>query len=289
MIEAPVAGLDSPSPGSNSPSPGSNRPSSGSNSPIPGSNRPIPNATPSDSMPGPAQCFPPLHDLSRVPEGPVLVVAPHPDDEIIGCGGAIALHSRRGDPVHVALVSGGEGGGDAEERLSESRKAAARLGSSEVTCLGAQDGAVADDPGVAARIERVIRRVSPRVVYAPSPFEMHADHVATLDAVARALAGRDETVLLLFEVNAESMCSFLLDITPVHAAKREALTTFASQIGSIDIVEKADARNRARTVNVDIPEVTHAEAFLQLRAADVPAVRRQLADLAGLLGLPSAG
>lgn len=236
-------------------------------------------------MTAPAQTFPPLYDLAHVPPGPVLVVAPHPDDEIIGCGGAIALHRRRGDEVHVALVSGGEAGGDADVRLSESRKAVARLGSTEVTCLGATDGAVADDTGVAARIRRVVERVAPSVVYAPSPFEMHPDHVATLDAAAVALAGRDDLSLLLFEVNAECMASFLLDITPVHQAKREALTVFASQRGLIDIVEKADARNRARTVNVDLPAVTHAEAFLQVAPGDVSRVRGMLVELGDLLGL----
>lgn len=240
-------------------------------------------------MTGPAQTFPPLYDLSRVPAGPVLVVAPHPDDEIIGCGGAIALHRRRGDTVHVALVSGGEGGGDADVRQRESRKAAARLGSTEVTCLGAVDGRVRDDPGVAQRIGRVLDRVQPRVVYAPSPFEMHRDHVATLDATARALAGRPDVSLLLYEVNAETMASFLLDITPVSAAKREALTTFASQMGAIDIVAKADARNRARTVNVDIAAVTHAEAFLEIAPADVAALRAAVREVARLIGiLPDA-
>ena len=239
-------------------------------------------------MTGPAQTFPPLYDLTAVPVGSVLIVAPHPDDEIIGCGGAIALHARRGDSLHVALVSGGEAGGDAEVRMSESRKAVARLGSTEVTCLGATDGAVAGDSGVAARIRRVVERVQPRVVYAPSPFEMHPDHVATLDAVAVALGDREDIDLLLFEVNAESMASFLLDITPVHSAKREALTVFASQLGSIDIVEKADARNRARTVNVDIPQVTHAEAFMRVTPASVPDLRRRLVELAELLGLAPA-
>jgi len=238
---------------------------------------------------GPAQTFPPLHDLSRIPPGPVLVVAPHPDDEIIGCGGAIALHSRRGDAVYVALVSGGEAGGDAEVRLSESRKAVSRLGSPEVICLAAVDGAVADDPGVAARIRRVAERVQPVVVYAPSPFEMHPDHVATMDAVGVAFAGRDDLTLLLYEVNAEHMASFLLDITSVHAAKREALTVFASQIGSIDIVAKCDARNRARTVNVDLPDVTHAEGFLRLAPDDVAAARAGVRALARTLGvLPEA-
>ncbi|HTE05755.1 MAG TPA: PIG-L family deacetylase [Planctomycetota bacterium] len=268
---------------------------------------------------GPAQTFPPLHDLSRVPRGTVLVVAPHPDDEILGCGGAIALHVRRGDAVHVALVTAGEGGGDAAARLAESRAAAATLGRTELTCLGAPDGNVAGDGRLVARLAELLAAVRPAVVYAPSPFEMHPDHVATLEAVTRALmaatpatgtpsatggagsSGAARTTpatpagsrglpapaprLLLYEVNAQCMATFLLDITPVAAAKGAALSAFASQLGAIDLVARADACGRARTVNVDLPAITHAEAFLELPAERVALVRAQLVALAETLGI----
>lgn len=237
-------------------------------------------------MSAPSQTFPPLHDLGRVPPGPVLVVAPHPDDEILGCGGAIALHVARGDAVTVAMVTAGEVGGEAAARLAESRTAAAHLGSTELVPLGAADGSVAADTGLAGRIASVIDAVGPGVVYAPSPFEMHPDHVATLDATASALAGRPGIQLLLYEVNTEAMASFLLDITPVAAAKSAALEAFASQIGVMDIVGKADARARARTINVDIRSVTHCEAFLELPADEVGDVRRRLDELARQLHLP---
>jgi LmbE family N-acetylglucosaminyl deacetylase len=231
----------------------------------------------------PAQSFPPLHDLSRVPHGPVLIVAPHPDDEICGCGGAAVMHLRRGDPVHVALVTLGEAGGDAEERLRESRAAARLLGLTEASCLHSRDGAVAADEGLSARLAACIAEVDPRVIYAPSFFEMHPDHVATLYAVVAALGDRRDVTLLLYEVNAEGLASFLLDITPVKGLKRAALEAFASQLDRIDIVEKVDARNRARTVNVDVDGVTHAEAFMEVDAPDVPAMAAKLGELTALL------
>ena len=236
-------------------------------------------------MKEPAQSFPPLLDLSRVPAGPVLVVAPHPDDEIIGCGGAIALHGRRGDAVHVALVTRGEGGGDGAARVEETRASGAGLGLASVTCLEAPDGAVGRDETLAGRLRELIDGLHPRVVYAPSPFEMHPDHVATLHAVAGALGVRDDVLLLLYEVNTECMASFLLDITPVAAAKRTALARFASQTGRIDLVERVEARARARTVNVDLPEVRQAEAFLELRPARVAEAQERLVALAACLGL----
>jgi LmbE family N-acetylglucosaminyl deacetylase len=238
-----------------------------------------------EPAPGPAQTFPPLLDLARVPVGPVLVVAPHPDDEIIGCGGAIALHADRGDPVHVALITAGEGGGDAEARCEESRHSAGLLGRTQVSCLASPDGRVGADAGLVERLAALVEVFGPRVVYAPSPFEMHPDHVATLSATAAALSGREGVTLLLYEVNTECMASYLLDITDVARRKRAALSAFASQLGRIDIVEKADARGRARTVNVDLPDVTHAEAFMELAPDRVAEVRRRLAELAASLQL----
>ena len=239
-------------------------------------------------MKEPAQSFPPLLDLSRVPAGPVLVVAPHPDDEIIGCGGAIALHARRGDVVHVALVTRGEGGGDGAARLEETRASGAALGVASVCCLESRDGEVARDRELPRRLRELLGRLQPRVVYAPSPFEMHPDHVATLHATAGALGLRDDVALLLYEVNTECMASFLLDITPVALAKRAALTAFASQTGRIDLVERVEARARARTVNVDLPQVTQAEAFLELPPARVADVQEKLEALARSLGLHPA-
>ncbi|HEX5009132.1 MAG TPA: PIG-L deacetylase family protein [Planctomycetota bacterium] len=231
--------------------------------------------------------FPPLHDLSRVPVGPVLVVAPHPDDEILGCGGAIALHVRRGDRVHVALVTAGEGGGDPQRRTEESRAAANLLGRTDVTSLGARDGAVAQDAGLPERLEALVARERPVVVYAPSPFELHPDHLATLRATAVALRRGPPPRLLLYEVNTETPATFLLDITPVKQLKRKALETFGSQRGLVDLVEKCDARARARTVNVDLPAVTHAEAFLELAPAAVDDALRRVDALRKALGLPA--
>ncbi|MEO5803562.1 MAG: PIG-L family deacetylase, partial [Verrucomicrobiota bacterium] len=37
----------------------------------------------------------------------VLVIAAHPDDEVLGCGGTIAAHSRAGDQVHVVIMAEG--------------------------------------------------------------------------------------------------------------------------------------------------------------------------------------
>src|SRR5262249_21043885 len=58
----------------------------------------------------------------------VVIIAPHPDDEAIGCGGAICLHRKRGDPVHVVFLTSGERGtpGVSQETARSVREAEAR-------------------------------------------------------------------------------------------------------------------------------------------------------------------
>lgn len=238
--------------------------------------------------------FPPLRDPHSLPAGPVMAFAPHPDDEVIGCGGTLAFHAERGDPVQVVHLTGGEAG-DPEARESrdlvrvrqeESRRALAVLGLEDLVGLGQPDGAVVADASLVAQIEELVTRQAPVVVYAPSPLECHADHLACCQAVAAALASSPLRVeFLTYEVNHPTLASFLLDITPRLDRKRDALMQYTSQRRYTDIVGKCLAGAYARTVNVELPEIQYAEAFLSLVPQDLPEVWRELQALHLRLGL----
>ena len=263
--------------------------------------------------------FTPLADRNAIARGPVAVFAPHPDDEVIGCGGALAFHAERGDAVHVLQMTGGERGdprGLAGEtprapapdspralardwpralardsliatRLAESRAAAVILGVHETVALGFPDGRLAPDEEVVARLLAELRRIAPAVAYAPSPLECHPDHLATCVAAAAALAHHDAPVrLLLFEVNHPTLASFLLDVTLWIGKKREALAQFRSQLRYTDVVGKSLAGGYARTVNVDLQDVQYAEAFLELAPARVADFCAELAAFQRRFGLP---
>lgn len=138
-----------------------------------------------------------------LPEGPVLVVAAHPDDADFGCGASMARLVAEGRQVTVAVVTDGtEGGSDPavpdeqlrDRREAEQRAALEAYGVRDVVFLRFPDGRL--EPNVAARraISRVIRQVKPATVFAHDPtahiFEgyiNHPDHraagMAALDAV----------------------------------------------------------------------------------------------------------
>ncbi len=129
----------------------------------------------------------------------VLIVAPHPDDESIGCGGAICLHCERGEPVRVAFLTSGERGVDGVAldaaraiRESEAAEALAVLGIEQFDFLRLPDLGVRENLTTgAARLAELLATDPPGLIYLPHPEDDHPDHEAALSLVRAALpAGR---------------------------------------------------------------------------------------------------
>jgi len=238
-----------------------------------------------------AHRFPPLEDPGHLPRR-VLVVAPHPDDEVLGCGGMIAWHAARGDAISILELTDGAGGdpdgkvgGDvANLRRAEVTEALGVLGIETIEWLDGRDGALAETADLPERISRAVDRHEAELVYAPSPFELHADHRAAAAAVVRALRGRRPAVRVhWFGVNQAVVANVLYDITGVMDRKLDAVSRFRSQIAYNDLVEKVAAVNRGSTVNVDLPGVKYVEAYVALPsdalaglASEVGALERTL-------------
>ncbi len=128
-----------------------------------------------------------------------LVVAPHPDDETLGCAVAILRKRAAGTPVTVVIVSDGSRGEPAtlppaeliEMRKAETRRACALLGvgESDVLFLGFPDAELTDQvDAVATRLGELIGTLAPEQILAPTSCEGHPDHDATNEAVRRAVA-----------------------------------------------------------------------------------------------------
>ncbi|HWH31338.1 MAG TPA: PIG-L family deacetylase [Egibacteraceae bacterium] len=217
--------------------------------------------------------------LPGPPEGPVLVVAPHPDDETIGCGGALARHARRGDAVTVLVATSGEatrgGSGDvAAAREAECRAACADLGIGEPVFLRLPDGALAGHAGELA--EAVARHgAGARTVYLPSLLDPHADHRAANAAVAAAGLDADTYG---YEVWAAAPVDALLDVTAVWARKETALRRYATALESVDYVRVCAGLAAYRSGAGGLDGAGMAEGFLRLAAEE----HRRLAAGVGL-------
>ena len=200
---------------------------------------------------------------ASLPVRSLLVLAPHPDDEVFGCGGTLALAAAQGIDVRVVVVSDGAQGGDAAQRESESRRAALALGCDHrgqaLQFWRLPDRGVEPDAALVERIRDALRAQRPDWLLAPSPFEVHPDHRAVCLAAIAAAAG-GEVALGFYEIGQPLVPSLLIDITPVLPLKQQALDCFPSQLASQRYDEQMLALNRYRAYTLG-PAVSHAEAF----------------------------
>lgn len=127
-----------------------------------------------------------------VPER-VLVVAPHPDDETLGCGGTLLRHRAEGAEAHWLIVTAmtRQAGYSAERiaaRDAEIAEVAARYGFAGVHRLGLPTTYLDTVPmsDVVGAVVAVVNEVVPDIVYVPHRHDVHSDHTVVFDAVVAA-------------------------------------------------------------------------------------------------------
>ncbi len=231
--------------------------------------------------------FPPIRSREDLPDD-VLVVVAHPDDEVIGIGGLLAFHGRRGDRVSIVHATDGASGDPgarhadiAALRQGEVRAALATLEIGAPDCLGFGDGQLErDEARLTAAVGAHFAGRAPRLVYSFHGGEFHADHRALARACCAASGHLPEGCrVLLFGVNQVVAFGALYDYSDLVTKKRQALACFRSQLAYLDFATKVMHRDQAATVNVELPEVTHAELLVEVRAQSWPDHLRRVEDL----------
>ena len=111
----------------------------------------------------------------------VLVIAVHPDDEILGCGGTVALHTERGDRVTAVIACEGESLRYGPEGVGQPQhmiRAAEELGVEDIRPLGFADQRLDTLPltDIITPLERVVAEVRPRIVYCQWGGDVNRDH-----------------------------------------------------------------------------------------------------------------
>ncbi len=110
---------------------------------------------------------------------PILAFGAHPDDIELGCGGVIAVEAAAGRRAHFVVCSRGESGshGTPEQRVDEAKKAAEILGASIEFLELDGDAHLEIRSAHAIALGKIVRRIRPRIVLAPSVVEtQHPDH-----------------------------------------------------------------------------------------------------------------
>jgi LmbE family N-acetylglucosaminyl deacetylase/GT2 family glycosyltransferase len=203
----------------------------------------------------------------------LLVLAPHPDDEVIACGGLMALHAREGRAVRVVTATDGTKAtgvsGDTldyrDKREHESRRGLGLIGVADVHFLRFPDRGL--DGTVASALREQLLDFRPDLVALPSPVEIHPDHLALARAFCELIqndsilfADLATTRIAFYEVSQPLRPNSLLDITSVADAKYAAIAAHESQIELKDYVAYARGLNAYRAMTLP-PETKLAEGY----------------------------
>jgi LmbE family N-acetylglucosaminyl deacetylase len=146
----------------------------------------------------------PLVSITEVMAESVLVIAPHPDDETLGCGGAIKLLCSLGKTVQVLVMSDGTQSHTNSRKFptlalkhlreQETRRAMSVLGveSSHITFFQLRDGSIPASKSAGfnkavGRLQDYLSAINPKIVFAPWRSDPHPDHRATWQILQAAL------------------------------------------------------------------------------------------------------
>jgi len=198
-----------------------------------------------------------------------LVLAPHPGDDILGCGGTIILHRQLGHAVDVLYLTDGEKGASgisvtktASVRHQEAIDAAPKLKleESNLHFLHLPDGDLVNHSGSNYEFRQILEKTNPDVIYLPSFVEKHRDLYATNVLLKNNLIQSCDVAA--YEIWSPFLPNRLVNISSVVEEKRAAMQAHTSQLKELDYLEASLALNRYRAAMYNIG-ISYAEAFIQ--------------------------
>ena len=222
----------------------------------------------------------------------ILVIAAHPDDEVLGCGGTIARHSASGDRVDILILGEGmmsraDTRDDTQyrERLADlrenSRKACSILGASEVVHYDFPDNRMdsVDLLDIIRTVEGCIEQFRPEVIYTHHIGDLNIDHAIVAKAVISATRPLPNSLIpevYAFEVLSSTEWSFgsgvdsfrpnyFIGIDDYLDKKVEAISIYQSETNPFPHPRSAEAIKTLAQRRGSQSGLKAAEAFMLLR------------------------
>jgi LmbE family N-acetylglucosaminyl deacetylase len=210
----------------------------------------------------------------------VLVIAPHPDDEIIGCGGSMLWHSRLKHEITCCYLTDGSKGysentgseGLTEVRRKEAEAVIGNLKSANALFWGVPDLELTKTDFLVSKMKELLRRKMPSIIFAPSPWEKHPDHHAAFEIITEAacyLAEEEnlaQIYICFYSVWDDSITNSYIDITDCWTEKEGLLKLYKSQ-EHYRILELSESAGKLASLRNHLQDLNiYAENFLTIKA-----------------------
>ncbi|MCI8610491.1 MAG: PIG-L family deacetylase [Dorea sp.] len=204
----------------------------------------------------------------------VLVISPHPDDETLGCGGAIVKMLSSSVDVAVVILTGENSGGRIKNisriRKEEFMKARAVLGYSTFEFLDYPDGQLESyQEKLNEQIHRLLIKQAPKLVLTPYLLDYPIDHQIANIALAQALkkAMQTDIIIGMYEIwTPQTNPNCYLNITGEYPKKRMAMRCYQSQENYYKLIDKAESLSTFRAKLSMRQKVEHMECFKLLES-----------------------
>ena len=214
----------------------------------------------------------------------ILIVCAHPDDETLGMGGTIALHSKRKDKVYVLILSEGESARGKKsskilQRQRQAKSACALLGVKKIKFLNYADQkldlvALSE---LSKKIESVVKEWNPDIVYTHFSNDINQDHRQVYEATSiavRPLPKSKISQFIVFETPSSTEWgskkksfspNLFIDITKVISKKLQAFNKYKNEVMPYPHPRsKKSITNRARFWG-NVVGIEFAESFMIVR------------------------
>jgi len=221
-----------------------------------------------------------LPTLVELPPGErFLSLAPHPDDDVLACGGTLNKLASAGKRiVTVVLTDGasGKSGSDAlkvqEKRREEAIHAAEIVGVSDIHFLCGVDNMLRAEPQIVRALAEIIEAEKPDLIFLPFPLDYHPDHLHTSDVLMTAYESLSiHPDCYCYECVCPIVPNRIVEISNTVQTKIQAMEVFASQMDATDYVHTIpEGLNRFRT-HAWLQGVGYAEGFF---STDAKTLRR---------------
>lgn len=224
-----------------------------------------------------------MKDLSHF--GRVLIIAPHPDDEILGCGGTMARLADGGGEVVVAIVTTGRPPAFTPDRTAlverEMRQAHEILGVCDCRFLGLPAAGLDTVPAadLNAKFQELIADVRPDTLLLPFVGDIHADHQLCFLAAmvaARPRHAKAPSLIMCYETLSETnwyaapttpafVPNAFVDVSATLDRKLRAFATMESQLRPFPEERSIEALSALATFRGATVHLHAAEAFMIVR------------------------
>jgi len=225
----------------------------------------------------------------------IVVLAPHMDDEVAGCGATLHKHIACGAQVTVVYMTDGRRGSptlnerritDKERktledelvvmRKSEVAEAARILGIQNLIFLDHADADLKPVQLIINQIRTILGEKLPEIIYLPSLMDSHCDHWVTNQILYAAISGLTTSEKWLpifrgFEVWTPLPANRLVNISNEIEIKREAISVFATQTAHIDYVRAISSLNAYRSIYFQ-RGTGYSEAFYETTPSEFHAI-----------------